>query len=58
MTEQPKIPPKVRMFMEIFEKMGVSFVDKDGNPILANDDTLQKRKNQQNCKVYFTKMKK
>jgi len=37
MAEQPKIPPKVKLFMEIFEKMGAIFVDKDGNPIKVSE---------------------
>lgn len=38
MTEQPKIPPKVKLFMKIFEKMGVKFVDDKGNPIKVDDE--------------------
>lgn len=47
MTEQPKIPPKVKLFMEIFEKMGVKIelVDKNGKPIKENNNDRNNENN-------------
>lgn len=40
MKEKQKVPPKIKMWLEVFKKMGVNMVltDMEGNPVEVGDD--------------------